>query len=131
MFQMRTRGEGVKQSKIFAGVIYGRLLTTCRRHFENLRVLVLGSGSGGWVTEAYAESFLLGIPKMKHLVKFSLLYDCTENILQARHSERNESCYGSDFVWIRSRLHHRPIGSGAKSKLHPATHSELESQIHR
>ena len=54
------------------------------RHFESLRVLVLGSGSGGWVTDAYNEYFLLAIPKMRHLVKFSLMYDCTENVLQAR-----------------------------------------------
>ena len=52
------------------------------RHFESLRVLVLGSGSGGWVTDAYNEYFLLAIPKMRHLVKFSLMYDCTENVLQ-------------------------------------------------
>jgi hypothetical protein len=34
------------------------------------------------VTEAYSEYFLLGIPRMKNLVKFSLKYDCTENVLQ-------------------------------------------------
>lgn len=45
-------------------------------------MLVLGSGSGGWVTDAYNEYFLLAIPKMRHLVKFSLMYDCTENVLQ-------------------------------------------------
>lgn len=50
--------------------------------FKGLRHLRLGSGSGGWVTEAYSESFLLGIPHMTHLVSFSLKYDCTESVLQ-------------------------------------------------
>ena len=50
--------------------------------FRDLRVLILGSGSGGWVTEAYSEKFLLGIPSMTHLVHFSLKYDCTPSILQ-------------------------------------------------
>ena len=59
----------------------------CHRHFEKLRVLVLGSGSGGWVTDAYNEYFLVGIPKMRHLVKFSLMYDCTENVLQVRRTQ--------------------------------------------
>ena len=49
-------------------------------------MLVLGSGSGGWVTDAYNVYFLLGIPKMRHLVKFSLMYDCTENVLQVRRT---------------------------------------------
>ena len=47
-------------------------------------MLVLGSGSGGGGADAYNEYFLLAIPKMRHLVKFSLMYDCTENVLQAR-----------------------------------------------
>jgi hypothetical protein len=50
--------------------------------FKNLTTLILGSGSGGWVPEAYADKFLLGLPHMNHLVHFSLKYDCTENVLQ-------------------------------------------------
>ena len=57
-------------------------LYSCLQHFESLRSLVLGSGSGGWVTSAYNEYFLLGIPKLRNLVRFSLKYDCTENVLQ-------------------------------------------------
>ena len=49
--------------------------------FQNLSTLILGSGSGGWVTEAYADKFLLGLPHMKRLAHFSLKYDCTSNIL--------------------------------------------------
>jgi hypothetical protein len=34
--------------------------------------MYIGSGSGGWVTEAYSDNFLLGIPNLKNLVHFSL-----------------------------------------------------------
>ena len=54
---------------------------------RDLRVLILGSGSGGWVTEAYAEKFLIGIPSMTNLVHFSLKYDCTPSILQVNLPE--------------------------------------------
>lgn len=54
----------------------------CLKAFSGLRILRLGSGSGGWVTDAYAECYLTGIPQMKHLVHFSLSYDCTLNVLQ-------------------------------------------------
>jgi hypothetical protein len=50
--------------------------------FKNLTTLILGSGSGGWVTEAYADKFLQGLSCMNYLVHFSLKYDCTENVLQ-------------------------------------------------
>ena len=50
--------------------------------FVSVTTLILGSGSGGWVTEAYSEQFILGLPHMKHLIHFSLSYDCTGSILQ-------------------------------------------------
>ncbi|CAB4061573.1 unnamed protein product [Lepeophtheirus salmonis] len=54
----------------------------CLGEFTGCQTVILGSGSGGWVTEAYADKFLLGIPHLKNLVHFSLKYDCTVNILQ-------------------------------------------------
>lgn len=57
-------------------------LFSCLSVFRNLRKLILGSGSGGWVTEAFADKFLLGLPHMPLLVHFSLKYDCTVNVLQ-------------------------------------------------
>ena len=50
--------------------------------FFNTTTLILGSGSGGWVTEAFSEKFIIGIPYMKKLMHFSLKYDCIGNILQ-------------------------------------------------
>ena len=65
-------------------------------------MLVLGSGSGGWVTDAYNEYFLLAIPKMRHLVKFSLMYNCTENVLQVREEfVRIEGVRGGLLTWLR------------------------------
>ena len=72
--------------KIIRTKLYGEL-----PKFSGLRKLGLGSGSGGWVTEAYSESFLMAIPRMTHLVDFSLKYDCTTNLLQVL----SESCAGT------------------------------------
>ena len=54
--------------------------------FRGLQVLKLGSGSGG-VTTVYHSKYLDGIARMKHLVHFSLTYDCTDEIL--RQLQRN------------------------------------------
>ena len=51
--------------------------------FEGLHTLILGSGSGGWVPEAYADKFLKALPRFDKLQKFSLKYDCTEVVLKA------------------------------------------------
>ena len=50
--------------------------------FVNVTKLILGSGSGGWVTEAYSDQFISGLQHMKHLMHFSLCHDCTSTILQ-------------------------------------------------
>ena len=49
--------------------------------FQGLRSLVLGSGSGGW-SNCYTEKFTSGLSRMKHLVKFSLCYDCTDAMVR-------------------------------------------------
>ena len=49
--------------------------------FRGLRSLVLGSGSGGW-SNCYTEKFTTGLASMKHLVKFSLCYDCTDAMVR-------------------------------------------------
>ena len=59
--------------------------------FVNATTLILGSGSGGWVVEAYAEQFILGLPYMKHLIHFSLNYDCNGSILQVLSETCNKS----------------------------------------
>ena len=58
--------------------LYGSL-----RRFEGLHTLILGSGSGGWVPEAYADKFITALPHFDRLQKFSLKYDCTEIVLKA------------------------------------------------
>ena len=57
--------------------------------FRGLQVLKLGSGSGGVSVyrENYQAKYLNGISGMKHLVHFSLTYDCTDDIL--RQLQRN------------------------------------------
>ena len=62
--------------KILRFHIYDRL--SC---FKGLKSLVLGSGTGGW-SNMYIEKFANGVKNMKHLVKFSLCYDCTDLILK-------------------------------------------------
>ncbi len=47
-----------------------------------MRSLSLGSGSGGWVTEAYSEAFSSGLQNMSLLTTFSLKYDCTDELLK-------------------------------------------------
>ena len=42
-------------------------LYNCLPLFKELRTLILGSGSGGWVTDVYAEKFAVGLPYMKNL----------------------------------------------------------------
>ena len=49
--------------------------------FRGLQTLKLGSGSGG-VSEVYHTKFLAGIALMRHLVHFSLTYDCTDEIIK-------------------------------------------------
>lgn len=49
--------------------------------FKSLRTLILGSGSGGWITEVYAEKFAVGLPHMHQLVHLSLKYDCNSYFL--------------------------------------------------
>ena len=49
--------------------------------FRGLQILKLGSGSGG-VSEVYHAKFLSGIAPMRHLVHFSLTYDCTDEIIK-------------------------------------------------
>ena len=40
--------------------------------FEGIHTLILGSGSGGWVPEAYSDKFLTALPHFKKLQHFSL-----------------------------------------------------------
>ena len=49
--------------------------------FVGLKTLILGSGTGGW-SNTYVEKFATGVKTMKHLVKFSLCYDCTDSIVK-------------------------------------------------
>ena len=49
--------------------------------FVGLKTLILGSGTGGW-SNMYVEKFASGVKTMKHLVKFSLCYDCTDLIVK-------------------------------------------------
>ena len=63
-------------SKMLRNNIYDKL-GKCR----NLRTLNLGSGSGGW-SNMYIDRFVSGVKVMKHLVKFSLCYDCTDSVLK-------------------------------------------------
>ena len=49
--------------------------------FVGLKTLILGSGTGGW-SNMYVEKFATGVKTMKHLVKFSLCYDCTDSIVK-------------------------------------------------
>ena len=56
--------------------------------FEGLSTLILGSGSGGWVPDAYSDKFSVALPSLRQLVHFSLKYDCTPNVLKVL----SESC---------------------------------------
>ena len=49
--------------------------------FKDLRTLILGSGSGGWLADVYSEKFAIGLPYMKNLVHLSLKYDCNSYFL--------------------------------------------------
>ena len=49
--------------------------------FKNLHTLILGSGSGGWVTDVYSEKFAQALPHMHQLVDVSLKYDCNSYFL--------------------------------------------------
>ena len=51
------------------------------RLFGNLHTLLLGSGSGGWIVDIYAEKFAVGLPHMHKLVHLSLKYDCNSYFL--------------------------------------------------
>ena len=59
--------------------------------FQGLHTLILGSGSGGWVPEAYAFKFLRALPKFNKLQHFSLKYDCTEHVLKVLSESCSES----------------------------------------
>ncbi len=50
--------------------------------FPSLRVLRLGSGSGG-TSDVLRPKFLSGVHVMDHLVVFSLTYDCDDEMLKA------------------------------------------------
>ena len=63
--------------------LYGSL-----KKFEGLHTLILGSGSGGWVPEAYSDTILSALPRFNRLQHFSLKYDCTELVLKVL----SESC---------------------------------------
>merc|ERR1712012_310884 len=63
-------------SKILRTNLYDKL-----NMFTGLKTLVLGSGTGGW-SNMYVEKFVTGVKTMKHLVKFSLCYDCTDTIVK-------------------------------------------------
>ena len=71
-------------SKILRGNLYDRI-----HMLSGLKSLNLGSGTGGW-SNMYIEKFSNGIRTMRHLVKFSLCYDCTDSILKilARNCRR-------------------------------------------
>ena len=58
------------------------------KKFEGLHTLILGSGSGGWVPEAYSDTILSALPRFNRLQHFSLKYDCTELVLKVL----SESC---------------------------------------
>ncbi|XP_023325053.1 uncharacterized protein LOC111698835 isoform X2 [Eurytemora carolleeae] len=49
--------------------------------FTGLKILNLGSGSGGW-SDLYISKFISGIRQMKFLTSFSLCYDCNDDILK-------------------------------------------------
>ena len=66
--------------------LYGSL-----RGFQGLHTLILGSGSGGWVPEAYADKFLKALPRFNKLQNFSLKYDCTEHVLKVLSETCSES----------------------------------------
>ena len=57
--------------------LYGSL-----KCFVGLHTLILGSGSGGWVPEAYADKFSIALPRFDRLQQFSLKYDCTDIVLK-------------------------------------------------
>jgi len=56
-------------------------LYNCLSEMRQLKVLVLGSGSGGW-GEVFEEVFILGVSQLRQLCHFSLKYDCTKPILK-------------------------------------------------
>ncbi len=49
--------------------------------FPDLRVLILGSGSGG-TSDVLLDKFRHGVFVMERLVVFSLTYDCDDEILK-------------------------------------------------
>ena len=51
------------------------------QEFSRLKYLTLGSGSGG-VSNVFQPKFVRGLAAMKHLVHFSLNYDCDDAILE-------------------------------------------------
>ena len=57
--------------------------------FGGLTTLILGSGSGGWVPDAYSGKFIHALPNLTRLIHFSLKYDCTPTVLTAL----SQSCH--------------------------------------
>ena len=86
------------------------LLETTRRAFRNQsqskQRSTLSSFIFHRVTESYSEKFILGLPHMRHLVHFSLKYDCTGSVLQVlaetcRKTLRILGMVSNNTVWVR------------------------------
>ena len=50
---------------------------------SHIVILNLGSGSGGTVTDAFEDKFIVGISSLHQLQQLTLRYDCTDRILEA------------------------------------------------
>ena len=83
--------------------------------FRGLRSLVLGSGSGGW-SNCYTEKFTSGLAQMKHLVKFSLCYDCTDAMVRVIAANCVASLKVLD-VEMSKQVTDKSVGSICKLKL--------------
>ncbi len=81
--------------------------------FKELRTLILGAGSGGWIVDVYAEKFAVGLPKMHQLVHLSLKYDCNSyflhtlsetcrNTLRVLDIEHSKQVYDDSVAFIKN-----------------------------
>ena len=84
-------------------------------HFRGLRSLVLGSGSGGW-SNCYTEKFTSGLASMKHLVRFSLCYDCTDAMVRMLATNCSASLRLLD-VEMSKQVTDKSVSSMCKLKL--------------
>lgn len=50
--------------------------------FTNIRILIIGVGSGKWMFKSIANNIAQGMRNMKHIEHFSLKHDCTLGILK-------------------------------------------------